>query len=354
MRHDKAELLMRLALHLSDTRYGRTLDEMVEHLGVGRRTVERMRDALRRVLEVTHPDKSIPDWRRRFILKRLPAFLLFPQATELHELDLAIQSLRLAQQPERAAHLQSLRDRLTHALAPGQKSKIETDAQALSESEAVIPTGPGPRSDPLLLDEIRHAVLSLKKIRFTYRPRRDVSQRITVTPLGLLVGRRTQLIAIADGAAEPSQFRVDRLFKLVRLPDAAAHLDGFDIQDYAARSFGVGQDETEDIVLRFNAKAAADVRNWRFHASQAMSDLPDGGVEVRMRCAGMLELAWHLFSWGPNMEIVAPQRLRRIMRGELVRALDRHAPGSVKASAKASFAPDGTTWESYGGGTGQP
>jgi hypothetical protein len=57
---------------------------------------------------------------------------------------------------------------------------------------------------------------------------------------------------------------------------------------------------------------------------------------------------------GPNMEIAAPERLKRIMCGELVRALDKHAPRSLRESARKAFAPPGTTWESYGGGTGQP
>ena len=130
--------------------------------------------------------------------------------------------------------------------------------------------------------------------------------------------------------------------------------EGFDLESYARQSFGLAHDDVEDVILRFNAKAAPDARNWRFHASQVVTDLRDGRVEIRMRCSGMLELAHHLFGWGPNMEIIAPERLKRIMRGELVRALDQHAPGSVRESARKAFAPPGTTWESYGGGTGQP
>lgn len=355
MRHGKAEMLMRLALFLSESRYGRTLDEMAEHLGVRRRTAERMRDALHRVHPISRPDKSTPNWRWRFLIRNVPAFLLSPQAAELHELDLAIRSLRQTEQHERAAHLEALRGRLTQALPNSHRFQLETDAEALLDGEAVIvPTGPGPRSDPLLLDAVRHGILALKKIRFTYRPRRYVSQKLTVSPLGLLTGRRTQLVALIDGAARPAQFRVDRMFNVKNLAETADQFDGFDIHAYAAASFGVAQDDVEDVVLRFNAKAAPDARNWRFHASQTIADLPNGRIEVRMRCSGMLELAWHLFSWGPNMEIVAPERLMRIMRGELVRALDQHAPNAVKASARAAFAPEGTIWESYGGGTGQP
>ncbi len=192
------------------------------------------------------------------------------------------------------------------------------------------------------------------RVRFRYEPNVRTRRSLTVGPLGLLIGRRTQLVGIETGTSDAAQYRLDRVFDLEVLDEATEPPPGFDIHVYAARSFGVAQDDIEDVVLRFNAKAAPDVRNWYFHASQTRNDLPDGGVEVRLRYAGMLELAWHLFTWGPNFEIVAPERLKRIMRGELVRALDKHAPDSVRASARTRYAPAGTTWESYGGGTGQP
>src|ERR1700712_3591268 len=47
MRHEKASQLLELARMLAGTAEGLTLDEMAERLGVGRRTAERMRDALR-------------------------------------------------------------------------------------------------------------------------------------------------------------------------------------------------------------------------------------------------------------------------------------------------------------------
>ena len=53
--------------------------------------------------------------------------------------------------------------------------------------------------------------------------------------------------------------------------------------------------------------------------ARLVEDLPDGGVEVRFRASGMRELAWHLFSWGDQVEIVAPDRLKAMM-GEALQA----------------------------------
>jgi predicted DNA-binding transcriptional regulator YafY len=71
---------------------------------------------------------------------------------------------------------------------------------------------------------------------------------------------------------------------------------------------------------------AAEARAWRWHPTQTVEDRADGGVEVRFRASGMRELAWHLFSWGDQVEIVAPDRLKAMMREALEAAqaaLDR-------------------------------
>jgi predicted DNA-binding transcriptional regulator YafY len=44
MRHEKAALLLELAWRLAASAEGLTLDEMAAAVGVGRRTVERMRE----------------------------------------------------------------------------------------------------------------------------------------------------------------------------------------------------------------------------------------------------------------------------------------------------------------------
>src|SRR5580704_8388408 len=46
MRHEKAALLLDLARRLAASAEGLTLDEMAQASGVGRRTAERMRDAI--------------------------------------------------------------------------------------------------------------------------------------------------------------------------------------------------------------------------------------------------------------------------------------------------------------------
>ena len=73
-------------------------------------------------------------------------------------------------------------------------------------------------------------------------------------------------------------------------------------------------------MLEVSPVGAAEARAWRWHPTQTLEDRPDGGVVVRFRASGMRELAWHLFTWGDQVSIVAPQRLKAVMAGELAAA----------------------------------
>src|SRR5690606_24091058 len=94
----------------------------------------------------------------------------------------------------------------------------------------------------------------------------------------------------------------------------------FDLQAFASQSFGIYQDEIEDVVLRILPEGAAEARSWRWHPTQTLEDRPDGSVEVRLRASGMRELAWHLFTWGDRAAIVAPERLKAVLAAELAAA----------------------------------
>ena len=121
-------------------------------------------------------------------------------------------------------------------------------------------------------------------------------------------------------------FRLDRMSAIEAGEGTARPPEDFDLGAFASQSFGIYQDEIEDVVLRIAPEGAAEARGWRWHPTQSFENQPDGGVIVRFRASGMRELAWHLFTWGEQVQILAPQRLKAVMAGELAaagRALER-------------------------------
>src|SRR5947209_7186824 len=126
MRHEKAGRLLELARLLASTAEGLTLDEMAERLGVGRRTAERMRDAVRDVFPQLEEVEDPPT--RRF---RIPAGLdgLFqaPTAEELAALNTAAEMLGAAGAQARAGALRRLEQKVLAATRAPARRRLAPD-----------------------------------------------------------------------------------------------------------------------------------------------------------------------------------------------------------------------------------
>jgi len=105
-------------------------------------------------------------------------------------------------------------------------------------------------------------------------------------------------------------WRLDRIVSIDLLDRASKRAESFNLEAYAAQSFGVFQEEPIDVVLRFAPEAADDAAVWRFHPTQSIEREPNGALTVRFRAGGMQEMCWHLFTWGTAVTVEAPDVLR--------------------------------------------
>ena len=314
-RYAPAERLIALGLALAESRGGLTLDEMGERLGVGRRTAERMRDALDRLgggLAVATGD----DGRKRWTLAagKLAAFAA-PRAEELAELKAAALRLRQAGAEHEAGLPDSLALKLEAILPRAALRRLEPDVELLLEATGAL-VRPGPREtiDPLVMTRLRQAILESRRVRLGYRQRgTGEPSRPLLCPYGFLSGDRGYLVAFN---LHPRVYDY-RLYVLANIDDVELlgqpfrRDTDFDLARFAARSFGVFWDgRLYDVAWRFRPPAAADARRFRFHPDQTLADEPDGSVVVRFAASGLTEMAWHLFRWGDAVEILAPEALK--------------------------------------------
>src|SRR4051794_10027892 len=326
MRHEKAGRLLELARMLASSAEGLTLDDMAERLGVGRRTAERMRDAVRDVFPQLEEVDDPPT--RRF---RIPAGLdgLFqaPTAEELAALAAAGELFAQQGATARASALRSLEQKVLSATRAAARRKLAPDLEALLQAETIaVQAGPRPFEDEVVLARVREALLSMRVLRFRYEGGATPGRMREVTPFGMLFGRSNYLVA--DEGQGPRNWRLDRIADIEVLDRPAARPEGFSLQDYADESFGIFHDDTEDVVLRVTPAGAEDALRWRFHANQQVTPQPDGAVVVRFRASGMLELAWHLFSWGDKVQVLAPPVLRETLVRQIELARATHTSGN--------------------------
>lgn len=319
-------MVIELARRMAASAEGLTLDEMAHETGVGRRTAERMRDAVLMLFPAAE-EVSDPPTKRWRIRGGLSAFEQAPTATELLELTKAAQGLRAAGEPGRAAALEGLERKLKSAMRSTTLNRLAPDLEALVRAETIaVQAGPRPSADEAMLAAIRAAVLAQAPLGFTYSRPGAEARRRSVAPCGVMFGRANYLVAADRESGRVQTFRLDRMSAVEAQDGFAPPPPGFDLGAFASQSFGIYQDEIEDVALRIAPEQADEARGWRWHPTQTLEDQADGSVVVRFRASGMRELAWHLFTWGEQVAILSPQRLKAVMAGELAaaeRALQR-------------------------------
>ncbi|MDR3406878.1 MAG: WYL domain-containing protein [Methylovirgula sp.] len=335
MRYDKTRQILELARALAGSAEGLTLDEMCEVSGLERRTVERMRDTIR---DVFPQMEEIPDHpKKRFRIPHgLDGFFQDPTTGELSDLGIAVAELHESGATARAESLASLGNKIRAAMRHGRRRITETDVEALLRAERIaVQAGPRPAEDPALLEILRKALLEMKMLRFVYKggSKRRIAREIV--PYGIIFGRMNYLIGAEAGTKKPKSWRLDRIEEVECLEKSAAPPDDFDLAKFANTPFGFFEGEPENVVLRILPDGMDEFKNYRFHSSQTVESLPGGGALVRFRASGMLELAWHLFSWGDKIEIIEPATLRETLMDELKRALAHHEaqPLAIPASS---------------------
>ncbi len=323
MRYEKAAALLKLASHLASSSEGLTLDEMAEIAEVGRRTAERMRDALSMVFPEME-DTRDGATKRFKISGGLSSFYLAPTVDELAEL--ANSAVQWSQQgfESRSNALSSLSRKIEGAMKEAARRRYGPDIEALAGTEIQgVRVGPRPKDDPEIVNVVRRAIKSGQMVRFRYQGGSNPGARREVEPLGLILDRYTYLVALLPGHAEPRNWRVDRIFDISLTPQAYSIPSAFDLSEYASRSFGIFHDAVEDVHLLILPEGAAEASTWVFHPNQQITENPDGSVSVTFRTGGMLELAWHLFTWGRNIRILGPQRLKDAMAEALREAQEQ-------------------------------
>lgn len=306
VRFEKLETLLRVALDMRGTAEGISLDDIQRAYKLSRRTAERMRDAIERVfpqMEQANPGEVPKRWRiRSGVLGGMVGF----SAEELAALTTAAGLARRENLSDVSERLQTLSAKLKSLIHPQAARRIGPDLEALTEAEGIA-LRPGPRLaiSPDLLAELRHAIIACRKVRLHYRARGTGRlSRQTVCPYGFLYGNRHYLVAysLSDRARDYRLFSLANIEKTDVLETPFERRADFSLQKFAERSFGVFQEEPFDVVWRFSPKAAPDARQFQFHPTQTFEDQPDGSLIVRFRAGGALEMSWHLFTWGDEVE----------------------------------------------------
>ena len=317
MRYEVTDRVLQLALAMQGSRIGLSLTDIERDFRVSRRTAQRMRDAvLRNYPQAEHQidEERRPRWRIPVSGAVTPGAL---SAEDIVDLETAAKLLRQRNLRTRAAALEKLARKLRATLPPAAQVRLEPDIEALLEAEGLaMRPGPRPVIRSEVIDTIRMAVKQVRELYVAYRSRhtrRSSGRRLH--PYGFLLGKQHYLVGMSPDR-HPHEAR---LFALAQIQSVSLRDDtfvrdkDFSLHKFAERSFGVFQEPPQDIVWKFSPAVADAVVDYIFHPTQSMEKQVDGSIIVRFHAGGLMEMCWHLYTWGADVEVLEPSQLRSLM-----------------------------------------
>lgn len=322
LRYGRADWFIQLALEMQAARGGMTLSDIEERFQVSRRTAIRMRDAVIAAFPQADEVPSNDRAKRWRIAGNVTQPLGGITADDLTSLENAAAILVRENLLDQADDLRGVASKIRATLAADLMRKLDPDLGALAEAEGIaMRPGPRPAIASSLFATLRTAIKSCRKVSFAYASRISGKDEVrTVRPLGFLYGHRHYLVARKDENPLPSAptpgirfFSLPQISKLRLLSESFERDPDFNLAAFVAPSFGIYEEPPVDVVWRFSVEAVPIARQFQFHHSQTLEPCEDGRLIVRFHAGGLLEMAWHLMTWGRHVEVLEPAALRDLL-----------------------------------------
>ena len=312
----KAARLRRLEHLLYNSPAGMRVVDLAERCGVDRRTIYRDLGALE--------DMGVPVWENdgRYGLER--ESYLSTVRVNLNEAVALYFAARLLSHhsDEHNPHVVSALDKLAAGLPD---VTISTHLARVAEVIQLRHL----RSDYIrTLEIITRAWADRRRVLMRYRAASgDITER-EVCPYFLEVSRSepaSYMIAYDALRDALRTFKLERIVDAEMLEETYIIPDSFDPYTHLASAWGVVDDAEVEVRLRFSPAVASRVKESTWHHSQRVRDLPDGGCEITMQVGGTREMRSWVLGWGAEVEVLAPEHLRRELREHAERMLVMYA-----------------------------
>ena len=161
------------------------------------------------------------------------------------------------------------------------------------------------------------AAAQRKQIELAYRkPGQTKPEARVVDPYHLAnINGEWYLFAYDHARKDIRTFAPARIKSVKPTGKTFARPQKFSLEKRLRASFGVhsGQGEHE-VVIRFNARAADYVREKKWHDSQQLRELKNGGVELSLKLSSLVEIERWVLSWGGDAKVLKPRALAEAVR----------------------------------------
>jgi predicted DNA-binding transcriptional regulator YafY len=186
-------------------------------------------------------------------------------------------------------------------------------------------------AEPLIdletFDALAQATARHEQLRIDYRkPGRRQTETRMVDPYHLAnINGEWFLFAFDHLRQDIRTFVPARIRKVERTGAKFTRPRKFSLEKRLRDSFGVHSAEGDfAVVIHFNELAADYIREKRWHPSQELTELPDGGVELRLRLSSLGEVQRWVLNWAGNARVIGPPELAHAVREAAQRLWEAH------------------------------
>jgi predicted DNA-binding transcriptional regulator YafY len=188
------------------------------------------------------------------------------------------------------------------------------------------------RAEPILnletFDVLAKATAQRRQLELTYRKagNREGEVRV-IDPYHLAnINGEWYLFAYDHARKDIRTFVPARVLALKPTGKTFQRSQKFSLEKRLRGSFGVHSSEGEfEVGLRFNPHAADYVREKKWHESQQLRELKDGGVELTMKLSSLGEIQRWVLSWGGDVQVLKPKELAAGVLGAARQILANYA-----------------------------
>ncbi len=138
------------------------------------------------------------------------------------------------------------------------------------------------------------------------------------------VGQTTHVIGWREPPGALRTFKLERIQRIELTDEAYTIPEDFEPRHLLADAWGIWYTEAEpvEVALKFHPRVAHRVRETQWHRSEEVEEQPDGSLIWRARVAEVQEMIPWVRGWGADVEVLAPQELRRALVNEARKLAD--------------------------------
>jgi len=168
-----------------------------------------------------------------------------------------------------------------------------------------------------IFDALAQATAQHKQLELTYRkPGRKETEPRVVDPYHLAnINGEWFLFAHCHLRNDIRTFVPARILQVKPTGRAFVRPHKFSLEKRLRDSFGVLTGPGEfDVLIRFDELAADYIREKRWHPSQQLTELEDGGVQLCLKLSSLAEIQRWILSWGGHAKVISPKELAASVR----------------------------------------